>query len=83
MVAAGPGTTTKIGTLGGIFLMDFCGSCRNCEAGYTNQCLAKRGDMGFNRDGGYGQYELINESIFFPVEGISATEATLLLDVMG
>jgi len=39
--------------------------------------------MGFNRDGGYGQYELINESLFFPVEGMSATEATLLLDVMG
>jgi threonine dehydrogenase-like Zn-dependent dehydrogenase len=64
--------------------MDFCGECRSCKAGYTNQCLAKRGDMGFNRDGGYGVYELINENLFFPVEeGISATEATLLLDVMG
>ena len=64
--------------------MDFCGECRSCKASYTNQCLAKRGDMGFNRDGGYGIYELIHESIFFPVEeAISATEATLLLDVMG
>src|ERR1019366_1295881 len=84
VVAVGSGTTTTVGTSGGIFLMDFCGECRSCRAGYTNQCLAKRGDMGFNRDGGYGVYELIPESIFFPVEDdISATEATLLLDVMG
>lgn len=82
--AVGPNTTTKVGTPGGIFLMDFCGECRNCKDGYTNQCLAKRGDMGFNRDGGYGVYELIHENLFFPVEPeITATEATLLLDVMG
>jgi threonine dehydrogenase-like Zn-dependent dehydrogenase len=84
VVAAGPGTKTPVGTPGGIFLMDFCGECRNCRAGYTNQCLAKRGDMGFNRDGGYGVYELIHESIFFPVDPeFTASEATLLLDVMG
>jgi threonine 3-dehydrogenase len=40
--------------------------------------------MGFNRDGGYGRYELIHENIFFPVPNtFSATEATLLLDIMG
>lgn len=84
VVAVGPDTHTKIGSRGGIFLMDFCGECRNCKANYTNQCLAKRGDMGFNRDGGYGVYELINENLLFPVEeGVTATEATLLLDVMG
>ena len=84
VVASGPGTSTRVGTSGGIFLMDFCGECRNCRAGYTNQCLAKRADMGFNRDGGYGIYELIHESIFFPVDSdVSPVEATLLLDVMG
>lgn len=84
VVAAGAGTKTAVGTPGGVFLMDFCGECRNCKAGYTNQCLAKRGDMGFNRDGGYGVYELIHENIFFPTDpDITATEATLLLDVMG
>jgi threonine dehydrogenase-like Zn-dependent dehydrogenase len=84
VVAAGPGTKTSVGTPGGVFLMDFCGECRNCKADYTNQCLAKRGDMGFNRDGGYGVYELIHENIFFPVDpDITASEATLLLDVMG
>ena len=84
VVAAGTNTQTSVGTPGAVFLMDFCGECRSCRLGFTNQCLQKRGDMGFNRDGGYGQYELIHESIFFPVpELFSATEATLLLDIMG
>jgi threonine 3-dehydrogenase len=84
VVAAGPDTRTVVGTTGAVFLMDFCGGCRSCRQGFTNQCLQKRGDMGFNRDGGYGQYELINENIFFPVPiNLSATEATLLLDIMG
>lgn len=84
VVAAGPDTRTPIGTPGVVFLMDFCGTCRSCRLGFTNQCLQKRGDMGFNRDGGYGQYELIHENIFFPVpEEFSATEGTLLLDIMG
>lgn len=84
VAAAGPGTTTPVGTHGAIFLMDYCGDCRSCRHGFTNQCLAKRGDMGFNRDGGYGVYELVNESIFFPVpDTMTSTEATLLLDIMG
>ncbi len=86
VVAAGPGTRTPVGTTGAVFLMDFCGQCRSCRLGFTNQCLQKRGDMGFNRDGGYGQYELIHEKpSSFPVHpmSFSATEATLLLDIMG
>ena len=53
---AGPETCTKAGTPGAIFLMDYCGTCRSCRLGATNQCLSKRGDMGFNRDGGYGSF---------------------------
>ena len=84
VVAAGPATRTPVGATGAVYLMDFCGECRSCRLGFTNQCLQKRGDMGFNRDGGYGQYELIHESIFFPVPAeFSASEATLLLDIMG
>lgn len=34
--------------------------------------------------GGYGMYELVHETIFFPVDAdLPLTEATLLLDVMG
>lgn len=84
VVAAGRGTTTPVGARGVVFLMDFCGECRSCRQGFTNQCLAKRGDMGFNQDGGYGVYELVHESLFFPVtDDLPLTEATLLLDVMG
>lgn len=83
VVAAGEGTKTPVGTPGVVFLMDFCGECRNCRQNFTNQCLKKRGDMGFNRDGGYGQYELIHENIFFPTGDLPLTEATMLLDIMG
>jgi threonine 3-dehydrogenase len=84
VVAAGPDTRTPAGTQGVVFLMDFCGQCRSCRQGLTNQCLAKRADMGFDQDGGYGSYELVHENIFFPVDAeITSSEATLLLDIMG
>lgn len=84
VAAAGPGTRVAVGTPGVVFLMDFCGACRSCRLGYTNQCSQKRGDMGFTQDGGYGVYELVHENIFFPVDAdLSPAEATLLLDVMG
>lgn len=82
--ATGPGTQTPVGTAGVVFLMDFCGVCRSCRLGYTNQCEAKRADMGFSHDGGYGPYELVHENIFFPItEDVSLSEATMLLDIMG
>jgi threonine 3-dehydrogenase len=84
VVATGEGTKTPVGTAGVVFLMDFCGTCRSCVAGATNQCLAKRADMGFTHDGGYGPYELVHETNFFPVPpDVPLAEATLLLDVMG
>ncbi len=84
VAAAGPDTHTPVGIPGVIFLMDYCGGCRSCRQGFTNQCLQKRGDMGFNKDGGYGSYEVVNEPIFFPIgTDIPLTDATLLLDIMG
>ena len=84
VVEAGVGTTVGVGTRGAVFLMDYCGRCRNCRSGFTNQCTAKRADMGFDHDGGYGPYEIVHESNFFAVgPDVSAVEATLLLDVMG
>ena len=84
VAAAGPATSTPAGTPGVVFLMDFCGECRSCALGFTNQCLQKRGDYGFNKDGGFGVYELVNENVFFAVDSdMTPTEATLLLDIMG
>src|ERR1700712_3431335 len=37
VVAVGSGTSTKLGTRGALFLMDFCGQCRSCRTGHTNQ----------------------------------------------
>jgi threonine dehydrogenase-like Zn-dependent dehydrogenase len=84
VAAAGPGTNTPVGTPGAVFLMVFCGACRSCRLGLTNQCLDKRADMAFNRDGGYGPYELVPERIFFTSgPDVQGAEATLLLDIMG
>jgi threonine 3-dehydrogenase len=83
VVAVGPGTDTSPGTVGVVFLMDYCGRCRSCRLGHTNQCLDKRADMGFTADGGYGPFELVHETNFFPTPDVAPDEATLLLDVMG
>lgn len=84
VIGAGAGTSTAVGTRGAVFLMDFCGECRSCRYGATNQCFAKRADMGFTHDGGYGPYEIVHESNFFPVtDDIEIGNATMLLDVMG
>jgi threonine 3-dehydrogenase len=84
VASAGPGTTTATGTRGAIYLMDYCGQCRSCRVGATNQCSAKRADVGQTSDGGYGPYALVHESNFFAVpDDISLARATMLLDVMG
>ncbi len=84
VVAAGTETTTPAGSRGVVYLMSYCGRCRSCAAGATNVCLDKGGDMGFNRDGGLGPYELVEERMFFPVaDSIPFPVATMLLDVMG
>lgn len=84
VIAAGAETSTSVGARGVVFLMDFCGECRSCRMRATNQCLAKRADMGFTADGGLGRFELVHETNFFEVgTDLDPGEATLLLDVMG
>ncbi|GAB3823626.1 alcohol dehydrogenase catalytic domain-containing protein [Kribbella italica] len=84
VIAAGAGTSTAVGTRGVVYLMVFCGECRSCRAGATNVCLAKQGDMGFNRAGGLGPYEVVDERVFFAVdERVPFATATALLDLMG
>jgi threonine 3-dehydrogenase len=84
VLVAGPGTSTAEGTPGVVFLMDYCGVCRSCRIGATNQCLAKRADMGINHDGGFGPFELVHETNFFPIpDDLDFGVATMLLDVMG
>ncbi|WP_197511166.1 alcohol dehydrogenase catalytic domain-containing protein [Tessaracoccus coleopterorum] len=84
MEQAGTGTSLAPGTRGAIYLMDFCGECRSCGVGSTNQCSAKRQDVGQSSDGGFGPYAIVHENHFFPIpDDVSYVEATMLLDVMG
>ena len=84
VVAAGPETHTRVGTPGVVYLMDYCGACKNCRQGATQQCLNKRGDFGFNRDGGYAPFALLSETALCPLpDDVPLEEATLLLDIMG
>ena len=84
IAATGAGVALAHGALAVVFLMDFCGRCRSCRLGATNQCLAKRADVGFTVDGGYGPYVLTHASNVFAVgDDLTPAAATLLLDVMG
>ncbi|OZB99002.1 zinc-binding dehydrogenase [Paenibacillus sp. XY044] len=84
VAGAGEGTSTVIGSHGVVYLMDFCGECRNCRQGFSNQCLHKRADYGFTHDGGYGPYMVVNENVFFQIDAsLPLSEATMLLDIMG
>ena len=52
--------------------------------GATNQCTAKRADVGQTTDGGYGPYAIAHETNFFPIgDDLPLPVATMLLDVMG
>jgi threonine 3-dehydrogenase len=83
VVSAGPNSRTPPGTRGAIYLMDYCGACRSCRLGATNQCSAKRADVGQTADGGYGPYALVHETNFLSVGELPLPTATMLLDVMG
>ena len=81
---AGPGTSTAIGTRGVIFFKEYCGECRSCSAGHTSLCTDKKASTGMTTNGGYGPWELIAESQFFPIpDDVPFTIATMLLDAMG
>jgi threonine 3-dehydrogenase len=84
VAAVGKETRTLVGAHGVVYLMGYCGECRSCKLGFTNQCLHKHADYGFNHDGGYGPYMVVNENVFFEIDkSIPMTEATMLLDIMG
>lgn len=84
VVAVGPATTTVVGARGAVYLMEYCGTCRSCVRGHTNQCFNKGRDFGFTVDGGYAPYEVVSERCFFPIgDDLPLDEATMLLDVMG
>tara|TARA_E500000075_G_scaffold133862_1_gene148898 strand:- start:657 stop:1691 length:1035 start_codon:yes stop_codon:yes gene_type:complete len=84
IVEKGKNAKFEIGMKGAVYLYDYCNKCRSCQLGLTNQCLHKNCDYGFNVDGAFCEYYLVNDYVFFPVdESVDVINATLLLDVMG
>src|SRR6218665_2578057 len=84
VVVAGPGSSHPVGPRGVIFFKDYCKECRSCREGHSSLCWNKRAMTGFDSDGGYGPYEIISETQFFPIpDEISYPLATMLLDAMG
>lgn len=52
--------------VGGAWLARSCGACRYCVAGMENLCLAPA-FTGWDIDGGYAQYAVVNEAFAYPV----------------
>jgi threonine 3-dehydrogenase len=80
----GPGTAIAEGTRGAVYLVVYCGDCERCRSGSRGACLAKQGMLGFTRDGGFAEYELVPERCFLPVDSsLAAEDAVMLLDMTG
>jgi len=79
--AVGPGVTaTSVGDRVGIpWLARTCGACRHCRAGQENLCL-EPAFTGWDRDGGYAELALCEESYAYHLpESFSAEQAAPLL----
>jgi threonine 3-dehydrogenase len=84
VVASGAGTSVGEGTRGSVFLVAFCDRCQRCSSGSRGACLQKEGMLGFDRDGGFAEYQLVPERCFLPVDSALTTDdAVMLLDMTG
>jgi threonine 3-dehydrogenase len=84
VVARGAGTHVAEGTLGAVFLVVFCGRCERCRAGSRGACLEKEAMLGFTRDGGFAQFEIVPERCFLPLDRrLGPDDAVMLLDMTG
>lgn len=81
VAAAGPGSTTPVGSRGAVYLVAYCGRCAMCRAGSRGACLAKEAMLGFDHDGGFAEYVTVPERCFLPVDDrLGLDDAALLLD---
>ena len=72
-----------IGARGIVYIPLFCGKCPECLGGYPSRCETKPGLVGWQVDGGYGEYIAVpaRNLILLP-EDISLREGVLLLDTI-
>ncbi|MEU2611023.1 alcohol dehydrogenase catalytic domain-containing protein [Micromonospora sp. NPDC007271] len=84
VVDVGAGVTTPTGTRGIVYIPVYCGTCRRCVAGRTNQCLNLRELIGWQRDGGFAEHVDVPARCLLPVpDDVPLTTAVLGLDTVG
>lgn len=67
-----------------VYIPVFCGSCNTCRRGHTQSCEQQSILIGWNRDGGFGEYVQVPEQCLLPVpDHIEDRLAPLLLDTIG
>ncbi len=84
VVAVGEGVRTiKPGTRVTNHFYMTCGNCRNCRNGRETLCLAPKGNIGQNRDGGYAEYVSLPERNVVAIpEGVSDIDAAVASDAI-
>jgi threonine 3-dehydrogenase len=72
------------GTVGVVYLVEFCGACPACRVGSTNMCLNRSGMYGLTKAGGFAEYLAVRGDCFLTVDpSLSFAESTTLLDLFG
>lgn len=67
-----------------VYIPVFCGRCNSCSRGHTQSCEEQSILIGWNRDGGFGEYVRVPEQCLLPVpDHIEDRLAPLLLDTIG
>ncbi|MBY0439762.1 MAG: alcohol dehydrogenase catalytic domain-containing protein [Burkholderiales bacterium] len=84
VVAVGEGVRTiKVGTRVTNHFYMTCGNCRNCRNGRETLCLAPKGNIGQNRDGGYAEYVSLPERNVVAIpDGVSDIDAAVASDAI-
>ncbi|OED44298.1 hypothetical protein AB833_01800 [Chromatiales bacterium (ex Bugula neritina AB1)] len=67
-----------------VYIPVYCGYCTACTRGHTQSCTTGSVLIGWNRDGGFGEYVRVPEQCLLPVpDHIEDRLAPLLLDTIG
>lgn len=80
------GTDVPVGTRAAAYLSVFCDECDYCMRGLTNNCLQRKGLLGWSDpwDGGYAEYMSVPRRNILPLQDSVSFEAgVLLLDTFG
>lgn len=86
VVVDGNGTGVPEGTRAAAYLSVTCGQCRYCLRGDTNNCLSRKGLLGWSEPwhGGYAEYMAVPARNILPLDDqVGLDVGVLLLDTIG